>query len=343
MDEIFISCHQTKMKNYRVRAEYACLENKYSTFIFALMDLSAKNMTMYLTEKAKQCKFFIGIYCDEYGERSITPFGSDVKKISPIEFEFKLAMEHFERENIMLYVKESRSRDPELEAMLSGFTWSTFNTVHEFALRIEQDLKNWHTGQISRKETPQSEENRTVSISVKCSDASGILAQICNSMAILSGNIISAQQTVYQNEVDIKMVFEWEYVEQEGIDKIDQAICNALTSCGPVVKSSADIKIRDDKNIIRQEVKERGHYIVDFFYRLGIVGEIFIIFSRAEVSILESKLERYSPTYEMGRYYIVANFTKTNVDVKSELLKEISEIRRIVRVEENIEKGTWWY
>ncbi len=344
MDEIFISSRQIEMKNYRVRAKCACVENKYLPFVLEWMNPGAKDMPMFLTDKAKQCRFFVGIYGDEYGEPSMMPFGSDGKKISPIEFEFKLAMEHFERENIKLYVKESSSRDPKLEVMLDGFTWSVFNTEDEFTLRIEQDLKNWHTGHIDNKESPQLEEERKVSITVKCSDTSGILAQICNSMSTLSGNIISANQTTYQNEADIKIIFEWEYIEPEGIDSIEQAIRKGLNSCGSIVKSSADIKVRDGKDIIIKQVTERGHYIIDFFDKPGMAGQIFNVFSKAEVSILESSLERYSPTYEMGKYCIVANLSKGNADAKSGLLLDkISKIKRVFRVTENIEKGSWWY
>ncbi len=342
-DRIFISSRQHEMKEYRRGARYACGDIKCDPFAYEWEVIGgAKDMVSYLSGIAINSKLFIGIYGNEYGERTITDPDSDANMISPIEFEFKLAIKHFAEEDRRLYILNSMTREDALTEMIGNYTCIPFNTPEEFELRMEIDLKEWQTKQISNKETPSKKDERIMSVEVKCNDMTGVLANICEAIYEKRGNIIGAKQTVYQNVADVKILLNWlEGVEPKKEETIKEAIKDELAKCGEVSMGSAKVIVRDNPSQIKK-VTERGHYIVEFFDSPGIAGQVFKVFSSKGISVLESTLEQFATTFEMGRYHIIVNLTSM-IEKREAITEAIEEIHRVFRVTESIDIGTWWY
>ncbi len=346
MYKVFISSRQNEMANFRNLGQIACTQNLCIPVLIELEYSGAKEIVTHMTDTIKECDLFVGIYGNEYGDRIIEePSGN---KISPIEFEFKYAMKHFKKENIQLYVQNSDSREPDLSALynehLRKYRNFPFDNSKDFRLQINANIKKWQSEQTREQEKSTAKDN-LISVEVKCKDAQGILTCIFRVLAAKGGNVSRAKQLVYRNMADITVLAKLDQpcIKQPSEDKIKSAIKEELISnYDKDITDTVDIDVRNIEKEASQ-VNNRGHFTVEFFDNPGIAELIFAVFSEEKICILESSLEHFPSSPQVGRFYIIANLTDQDSKTTNSLVPQIEEITNVIHVDGRIEIGTWWY
>ncbi|MCP4370287.1 MAG: DUF4062 domain-containing protein [Deltaproteobacteria bacterium] len=351
MNEVCISSRRKGAEELRKSARKACTQNQCSAVELGL-NYEKEESVRDAIKTMKESDLFVGIYGGTYGKRTIMPPDSDDEKnVSPIELELRLAMKHFEKENIKLYVLNANSEDPDFKVLYNNYISKcdkkNCDDLEDFVLKINADIKSWYSNH-TRKQIESDAKKTLMSIEVKCKDTQGILTSIFRVLSKARGNVSHASQTVYRGMADITVLAK---LEQPNVpenktqedETIESKIRKELHKCDEDLSSSAIIiDIRDIEGHARK-VKDRGHYTVEFFDNPGIAELLFNVFSDAEICILGSNLDHFPSSPQVGRFFIIADLTNIDRKVTRDLVPTIEKITNVIHVEGKIEMGSWWY
>ncbi|MCP4369445.1 MAG: DUF4062 domain-containing protein [Deltaproteobacteria bacterium] len=367
MNQVCISLRQKGTAIFRQLVRKACVQSQCAHVEFK-SNYENEEGVRDANKIIEECELFVGIYGDTYGKRFIKmPDSKKDTQVSPIELELRLAIDHFEKKDIKLYILEGNIDDPDLLMLyneyISKCNYEFFKDYKDLELRLNTDIKDWYSKNANNQREFDA-KNNLISIDVKCKDKEGLLTSIFRVLSNPSEydpnedashakyNVSHAKQVVYRNTADITILAnlvqqdlpknKTKDISPEMLAVIETNIRTELDKKDKGLGSSAMINIGDIKAYAR-EVTEKGHYAVEFFDNPGIAALFFNVFSDKKICILESNLDHFPSSPQVGRFFIIADLTGINRETTRSLVPTIEKIPNVIHVEGKIEMGTWWY
>ncbi|MCP5004445.1 MAG: hypothetical protein GY941_10995 [Planctomycetes bacterium] len=306
---------------------------------------SSEKLEEFLAKEIYSSQLFIGIYGRSSGKAYLELEGLD-KELSPIEFEFQVAEEHFGNDMI-LFVKKDDIREQRVKDLLGKRIYNEFETERDFEALLKGALIKWL--EVKKKEQQASEY--LLSIETNSPDKPDILSRIYTVISNNNdGEVIRVRQTIHLADANVKVMARWfeeDIVDEENKEafrsKIDKAITKLLTSLykGELTPNVNVVAVGNRKG----EVTHRGNFVVRFYDRKKMAKDIFGAFSVRDISVLECSLDEPSETSELSKFNIKADLTESrnNNNVMVELKKHIIGLKGVCEVEGEMETGNWWY